>query len=292
MIDKAAIRKKIKLIKLHTKRLINTGITGDYLSAFKGSGLEFDRLRDYQMGDDIRFIDWKSSAKMNKLMIKEFVEERDRTVILGIDVSASSLFSSEHELRQESIAQLAATLTLVAQENKDKVGAFFFSDHIEKWIPPSKSNLHSGKIIETLFTLEPKGKKTNLTEALRFLVNLKKRNAIAFIISDWIDPDSNFSKLLKVASVEYDFLAVRILDQCEQKFPNIGLLDIQDPETGKTYTLDTSKKKELDVFLGARTLKQRDMFRKYKVDLLDLTVGHPFINPLIKFFHLRTRRQI
>ncbi|MFH0898082.1 MAG: DUF58 domain-containing protein, partial [bacterium] len=212
MIDKAAIRKKIKLIKLHTKRLINTGITGDYLSAFKGSGLEFDRLRDYQMGDDIRFIDWKSSAKMNKLMVKEFVEERDRTVILGIDISASSLYSSQQELRTESIAQLATTLAFVAQENKDKVGAFFFSDHIEKWIPPCKGNLHIGKIIDTIFTIKPKGKKTNITEALRFLVNLKKRNAIAFMISDWIDVSSLYSKLLRVASVEYDFLAVRILD--------------------------------------------------------------------------------
>ena len=275
---------------------MQSGISGDYMSAFKGSGLEFDRLRDYQMGDDIRFIDWNSSAKMNKIMVKEFVEERDRTVILGIDVSASSLYSSQQDLRKDTIAQLAATLAFVAQENKDKVGAFFFSDHIEKWIPPSKSNLHVGRIIESIFSIQPAGKKTNVAEALRFLVNLKKRNAIVFMLSDWIDTDENYSKLLKVASLEYEFLTVRLLDEREHAFPDIGLIDIQDPETGEIFSLDSRTlhrdKSKLDVFLQARKLKQQELFRKYKVDILNLTVGHPFINPLIKFFHQRTRRQI
>ncbi|MFH1832283.1 MAG: DUF58 domain-containing protein [bacterium] len=289
MIDQA-IRAKIKLIKIHTKRLIQSGISGDYLSAFKGSGLEFDRLREYQSGDDVRFIDWNCSAKMNKIMVKEFVEERDRTVILCIDVSASSLYSSQKDLRKDTISQLAATLTFVAQENKDKVGALFFSDKIEKWIPPSKSNVHIGKIIETIFSLKPNSKKTNITEALKFLASLKKRGAIVFMISDWIDTQEQYTKLLKIASLEYDFLGVRVLDQHETSFPDIGLIDIQDPESGQIYTLDSKNK--LNTHLKARILEQKDIFRKHKIDLLDLTVGEPFINPLIKFFHQRTRRQI
>ncbi len=292
----SSIRQKIKEIKIHSSRLMQSSISGDYLSAFKGSGLEFDQLREYQMGDDIRSIDWNSSAKMNKIMVKQFIEERDRTVILGIDVSASSLFSSQHETRQEMIAQLAGCLAVVAQENKDKVGAFFFSDHIEKWIPPKRGALHIGTILETIFTLKPKGKKTNITEALKFLVHLKKRSAIVFMMSDWIDMNDEYDKILKVASVEYDFVGIRLLDPREQSFPDVGLLEIQDPETGEIYTLDTSQKKknqtQLDFLLKIRNLQQKDLFNKYQIDLLDLQLGQPFINPLIRFFQQRTRRQI
>lgn len=296
MID-TTIRSKIKKIKLHTKRIMQSTLSGDYSSAFKGSGLEFDQLRDYVPGDDIRFIDWNSSAKMNKIMVKQFIEERDRTVILCIDVSGSHNYSSKEELRKEMVAQVSATLAFVAQENKDKVGALFFSDKIEKWIPPNTGNLHIGKIIEHIFTLEPTSKKTNCAEALKFLVNLKKRNAIVFMLSDWIDNNTNFKKILKIASVEYDFVGIRILDDCENNFPDVGLLEIEDPETGQHFMLDTRKKtgknvSTLNLFLHTHRLEQKQLFDRYKVDLLDLTVGHSFINPLIRFFHARIRRQI
>lgn len=296
MID-TTIRSKIKKIKLHTSRIMQSTLSGDYSSAFKGSGLEFDQLREYQMGDDVRFIDWNSSAKMNKIMVKQFIEERDRTVILCIDVSGSTNYSSKQELRKDMVAQLGATLAFVAQENKDKVGALFFSDKIEKWIPPHRGNLHVGKIIEHIFTLEPTSKKTNLSEALKFLVNLKKRNAIVFMLSDWIDNSPPFKKILKIASIEYDFVGIRLLDDCETHFPDVGLLEIEDPETGQHFMLDTRKgagKKlsALNLILQTHHLEQKKLFDRYKVDLLDLTVGHPFINPLIRFFHNRIRRQI
>ena len=294
MIDQT-IKNKIKKITIHTKRIMHSPLAGDYLSAFKGSGLEFHQIRDYYHGDDIRAIDWNSSAKMNKIMIKQFVEERDRTIILAIDVSGSTAYSSQNELRQETIEQLAGTLAFIASENKDKVGALFFSDTVEQWIAPSKGNVHIGKIIETIFTIKPKNKTTNIAEALRFLINLKKRNAVVFMISDWIAPTDTFDKLLKVASCEYDFVGMRILDPREHEFPDIGFLDIRDSETGLLVTLDTRNKssdQSVSHFLKTRLTAQKRMFEKYRIDLLDLSVAQPFINPLIKFFHQRIRRHI
>jgi len=295
MIDQS-IQNKIKKIRIHTKRIMQSTIAGDYLSAFKGTGLEFHQIREYNMGDDVRSIDWLSSAKMNKIMVKQFIEERERTVILAIDVSASTQYSSQHELRTETITQLAGTLAFIASENKDKVGALFFSDTIEQWIPPSKGNVHIGKIIETLFSLKPNNKQTNIAYALSHLIQLKKRNAVVFMISDWIDYTSDYQKLLRIARCEYDFVSVRILDQCEHTLTNIGMLDIYDNETGEMMVIDTRTKSNdghsLNHVLQSRLIEQKRLFEKYRIDLLDLTVAQPFINPLIKFFHQRIRRQI
>lgn len=268
-------------------------LTGDYLSAFKGTGLDFDQLRDYEMGDDVRFIDWNSSAKANKLVVKQFIEERDRTIILAIDVSASTNFSSTEELRNETIAHLATALTFIANINKDKVGVLFFSDHVEKWIPPSRGKAHYNTILKALFTIKVQNKKTSINQALHFLLSLKKRNAILFMLSDWIDDFEGYSKLLKIARFKYDFIGVRLLDEREEKLPAFGLLPIYDPETGETITIDTRpKKKKINEFLQNYRHEQKKNFEKHKIELLDLEVGKPFINPLIKFFHKRTRRQI
>ncbi len=286
------IRSKIKLIKIHTNRLMQSTIMGDYNSAFKGSGLEFDQIREYQFGDDVRRIDWNSSAKNNKIMVKQFIEERERTIILAIDVSSSSLYSSQEELRQDVIAQLSGTLALVAANNKDNVGALFFSDRIEKWIAPKRSSAHIGNILEAIFTINPAGKQTNIEQALRFLINLKKRNAIVFLISDWIDDTEQFENIIKAANHIYDVIGIRIMDQREHTFPDLGLMEIEDPETGNIYTLDTSKRKRRSLFLQTRLLEQKHLFEKNKIDLLDIAIGQPFINQLIAFLHQRIRRQI
>lgn len=286
------IRKKIKKIQIQTKRIMQTTLTGDYLSAFKGSGLEFDQIREYMMGDDVRSIDWNSSAKMNKIMMKQFIQERDRTIILAIDLSASGLYSSQHELRRDLMAQVSAVLAYISAENKDKVGALFFTDKIEKWIPPSRSKSHNGKILETIFSIEPQGHKTCIADALKFLISIKKRNAVIFMISDWIDDLSSYSKFLKVAGCEYDFIGIRLTDNCEKELPDIGLVEMQDPESGKNFILDTRKQKELNALLKTRLLEQKNLFNKHKIDLLDLSVGQSFINDIIKFFHMRIRRQI
>ncbi len=290
------VQKKIKLVKVQTKRLMQSSIAGDYISAFKGTGLEFHQLREYQQGDDIRFIDWNSSAKMNKMMIKQFIEERDRTIIIAVDISASTRYSSTYELRQDLIAQVAATLSYVAHVCKDKVGILFFSDRIEKWIPPSRGSAHVGSLMETIFSLKPSGEKTNINEALRFLIKLKKRNAVVFMLSDWLDQDASYKKFLKIAGVEYDFIGVRLLDPCETTFPDIGLLEVHDPETGTIHTLDTragrSSSNSLNLFLKKRLIEQKALFDKYSIDLFDLSVGKPLVNTIISFFHRRTRRQI
>ena len=294
--DKSAeIRNKIKRIKIFTKRLMKSSIVGDYSSAFKGTGLEFDQIRDYTLGDDIRFIDWNSSAKMSKIMVRELIEERDRTVILVIDISGSSLFSSKPECKRDVIAQVGAALALIAQENKDKVGALFFSDKIEKWIPPSRGNAHFAQILENLFSLKAESLGTNIQEVLNFLVGLKKRNSVVFMLSDWIDDVSDYSKILRLANCEYDFVSVRFLDDCEKELPDIGLLEIQDLETDEFLTIDTKNKKnsiDLNVLLKERIIKQKKMFEKNRIDLLDLTIGRSFINPMINFFRQRIRRQI
>ena len=294
------IRSKIKKIKIHTKRIMQSSLSGDYLSAFKGSGLEFDQLREYSAGDDVRFIDWNSSAKMNKIMVKQFIEERDRTIILAIDLSASTLYSSQQELRSDSIAQIAAALAFIANHNKDKIGALFFSDHVEEWIAPSRGNVHVGKIIEKLFSITQVSstnthiahKKTNISQALKFLVNLKKRSAVVFMLSDWIDNQDEYSKLLRLASCKYDFIGIRLLDECERNFPDIGLLDVIDPETGQQFVLDSRKAKVLHKILTTRLIEQKALFDKYRIDLLDIAIGKPFITPLVHFFSQRIRRSI
>jgi uncharacterized protein (DUF58 family) len=286
------IRKKIKKIQIHTKRIMQTTITGDYLSAFKGAGLEFDQIRDYMMGDDVRSIDWNSSAKMNKIMVKQFIQERDRTVILAIDLSASGLYTSQNELRRDLMAQVSAVIAFISAETKDKVGVLFFTDQIEKWIPPSRGNMHSGKILETIFTIQPNGCGTDIAQALRFLISIKKRNAIVFMLSDWIDDLNLYSKLLKVAACEYDFIGIRITDPCEKHFPDVGLIEVQDPERKEHFILDTRNEKALNALLAMRLLEHKRIFDKYKIDLLDLSVGQSFVNSLTNFFHMRIRRQI
>jgi uncharacterized protein (DUF58 family) len=283
---------QIKLIKIFTKRLMKSSLAGDYLSAFKGSGLEFDQIREYQIGDDVRSIDWNASAKMNKIMIKQLIEERDRTVVLAIDISFSNNFSSKKELKKELISKVAATLTLIASESKDKVGAVFFTDKIEKWIPPSRGRVHVSRILKDIFSLKPTGKKTNIKLALEFLVSLKKRNSVVFMLSDWIDDLQNYSNILKVVSCEYDFVGIRFLDNLEKEFKDIGLIDIKDPESGQGFSLDTRKQKDLNYLLNLNYLEQKNIFQKFKIDLLDLTPGYSFINPMINFFKTRIKRQI
>jgi uncharacterized protein (DUF58 family) len=296
MIDES-IRSKIKNIKILTRRVMYSSLSGDYASAFKGTGLEFDQIREYQLGDDVRFIDWNSSAKMNKIMVKQYIEERDRTVILLIDLSLSQSVSSQSELKKEMVASVAASLAFIADNTKDKVGALFFSDRVEAWIAPGRGKGHLGKIIQSIFTLQPSGAQTSIAEALRFLIKLKKRNAIVFFLSDWIDHKTDYERLLRVVRHEYDFVGIRFVDPAERQLPDVGLLQVYDPESAQHFTINTSHSKRnsmktVNHFLTERLLAQQKVFEKSKIDLLDLTIGKPFLMPMIMFFHQRIRRQI
>ena len=282
-------RKKIKQILIKTKRMMHGTVFGDYSSAFKGAGLEFNQLREYIPGDDIRFIDWNSSAKMNKIMIKEFVEERDRTIILAIDVSASTRFSSCLELRSKMIAQFASTIAFISTENKDKVGAVLFSDKIEKWLPPQKSRSNYFSILKSILTIQSKSCGTCIGSAIQFLNSLKKRHAIIFIISDWMDDEQTYLKPLKSAAIRHEVIGVRLLDSSEKIFPNVGFIDVWDPETGDDLTINSSK---INKFLLKRLDDQEKFLRKSKVDVLDLQAGMDFIDPMVRFFRQRIHRQI
>jgi uncharacterized protein (DUF58 family) len=282
-------RKKIKQILIKTKRMMNSTVFGDYSSAFKGSGLEFNQLREYVPGDDVRFIDWNSSAKMNKIMVKEFVEERDRTIILAVDVSASTKFSSSFELKSKVIAQFASTIAFISNENKDKVGAVFFSDKIEKWLPPKKNRSNYFSILKSILTIQSSHSGTCIGSAIEFLNSLKKRNSIIFIISDWIDDEQVYLKPLKSAAIRHEVIGVRLLDSLEKSFPKVGFLDVYDPESGEVLTVNSS---QINKFLLSRLDSQEKLLKKAGVGVLDLQVDKDFIDPVVRFFRQRIHRQI
>lgn len=288
---------KIKKIRILTKRFSRTSLVGDYSSAFRGFGMEFDQLREYVPGDDIRFIDWNSSLKTDSVMIKQFIEERERSLILMVDISKSLFFSSKSSLKKDLALEVAAALAFIGFDSKDKVGLLLFSDRVEKWIAPSRSRSIVYRILEALTSTKPKGSGTKIEEAIKFLVSLKQRNSIIFTLSDWIEDSENYSKLLSIAKIKHDFISIRFLDEVEREFPDVGLIEIQDPESGKSLIINTKssfsdKENDLNIFLGARLLKQNDFFRKNKIDLLDIKSEETILWSLVNFFHQRSKRSI
>ena len=286
------IRNKIKSIKIATKRIMRTTLSGDFLSAFKGTGLEFQHIRAYQMGDDIRSIDWKSSAKMGDIMVKEFIEDRERTIIVCLDLSASGNYGSGDKLKRTTLTELAATVACIAHENKDKVGLVCFSDIIETWMQPAKGATHLSSMLQTIFTKRPTHTGTALTVPLEFLMQQKKRGAVVFMISDWITPQThNFERMLAIASRYYDVIALRVADPCEQQLPNIGLLELHDPETGDVVTVDArASNRALQNFFTEQITANKRMLERYRISSLTLTPDTAYIQPLARFLQYRTRR--
>lgn len=286
MVSKEASQ-KIRQIEIYTRRLLSGALVGDNRSAIKGSGFEFDQIREYQLGDDIRFIDWNSSARMNTLLVKQYVEERNRTVILAVDISHSRLFSSHGVPRSEIIAEIASILALVADYGKDGVGLLLFSDEVELFIPPATGRRQVRMIMEKLFTHVPASKKTSINSALTYLASLSRRDAVVFLISDFID--DGFETLLRLVSKKYDLIALRCLDAREQQFPDVGFITVEDSETGTTCLLDsrTSGSQLLSGFLHQRIMQQDLLFRRCGIDAMSLTLGKPFIGDLIRFFRRR-----
>lgn len=288
---------KIKKINIFTKRLVRTSLFGDYKSAFRGSGMEFEQLREYVRGDEVRFIDWNSSLKTDSLMIKQFTQERDRALILMIDISKSMHFCSSNISKGEYVLEVAAALAFLALNSKDKVGLILFSDKVDKWIPPAKSINHINKILDAIIGTKSDATHTKIEEALKFLISLKIKNSIVFMMSDWIENSSNYSKFLKIAKLKHECIAIRFLDKVEKFFPKIGLLEVQDIESGKkiiidTRTAKTNKANAINFLLEDRLGQQRNLFAKNKIGLLDLDVEQSFIGPLINFLHQRSNRSI
>jgi uncharacterized protein (DUF58 family) len=287
----SALFKKVRKIEIKTKGLSNHIFAGEYHTAFKGSGMAFSEVREYQQGDDVRSIDWNVTARYNTPFVKIFEEEREMTVMLLIDVSASGNFGTKEQFKRELATELSAILAFSAINNNDKVGVIFFTDVIEKFIPPKKGKSHILRIIREVLAFKPTGKGTDIAGALEYFSAVIKKRSICFILSDFMSKE--FDKPLKIASKKHDLIALRIHDTREDTLPNVGLVPMQDAETEEILFVDTSNKKVRDNFAKNRaqaTERLRKIFPTSGVDMIDITTGVDYIKPLINFFKTRGRR--
>ena len=280
--------KKVRKIEIKTRRLSNHIFSGEYHSHFKGRGMTFSEVRKYQFGDDIRDIDWNVTAKLNEPHIKIFEEERELTMMLLVDVSKSESFGTRMQQKRDLITELCAVLAFSAIQNNDKVGVLFFTDQIELYIPPKKGKSHILRIIRELIEFKPKGTGTNISEAFKFLSSVIKKRSIVFTLSDF--QDEAYDKNLKIASSKHDLTAIRIIDPAEEQLPDIGLVQLQNPETGTLEWVDTSSG-------NVRAAYEKDYqnfvanFKSYcthsGTDYLDLRVDRSYTKQLLEFFKRR-----
>ena len=288
----SALLKKVRKIEIKTKGLSNHIFAGEYHTAFKGKGMAFSEVREYQPGDDIRSIDWNVTARYNSPFVKVFEEEREMTVMLLIDVSASGNFGTQEQFKRELATELAAILAFSAINNNDKVGVIFFTDKVEQFIPPKKGKSHILRIIREVLAFEPTRKGTDIAGALEYFSAVIKKRSICFILSDFMSKE--FDRPLKIASKKHDLVALRIHDIREDTLPNVGLVPMQDAETEKMLFVDTSSKKVRDNFAKNRAQtneKLRKLFPASGVDLIDITTGTDYVKPLINFFKTRGKRR-
>ncbi len=285
------IFKKVRKIEIKTRGLSNQIFAGQYHSSFKGRGMAFSEVREYQYGDDVRNIDWNVTARFNKPFIKIFEEEREMTVMLLIDVSASHQFGTTESFKKDVITEIAAVLSFSAIKNNDKVGVIFFSDHIEKFIPPKKGTTHILRIIRELVDFKAESKGTDVAEALKFMTNAIKKRCTAFVISDFKSPE--FSNALKIANNKHDLMAVRIFDELENKLPNVGLIQLEDAETGASQWVDTSNASVRRYFFDRSFKKDaqvKENFKKSGVDMAEVKTGQDYVKPLVAMFKKREAR--
>jgi len=290
MIDKELL-KQVREIEIRTKGLVNQVFSGEYHSVFKGKGMEFSEVREYQFGDDIRNIDWNVTARFGHPFIKIFEEERELTVILMIDLSGSLSFGTHKKTKQRVAAEISAILSFSALKNNDKVGLILFTDKIEKFVPPRKGRKHVLRIVREILSFKPEGNKTNLKSALEYLNTTIKKRSIVFFLSDFID--EGFEKILSVVSKRHDFIALAIEDIREKDLINIGLVKFFDAETRQEFFVDTSNKNFLDFYKKKRIelAKSRQyLFRVNRIDNINISVGEDYIKPLVQFFKVREKR--
>jgi uncharacterized protein (DUF58 family) len=280
--------KKIRKIEIRTRKLTQQVFSGQYHSAFKGRGMAFSEVREYTYGDDIRSIDWNVTARFNHPYIKVFEEERELTVMLLIDTSSSSLFGTQKMFKRDLIVELAAVLSFSAITNNDKVGVIFFNDKIQKFIPPKKGKTHILRIISELLNLKPDPSGTNITLALQYLTNVIKKKCTAFLISDFIDTD--FETALRITGKKHDISAIRICDKGEQFLPSVGLMQIQDLETGQKRVVDTFNKtfqKNYTIWWKQHNALLKELFRRTGTDNITLFTDKDYIPTLMEMFKKR-----
>ncbi|GMR12815.1 MAG: DUF58 domain-containing protein [Gemmatimonadota bacterium] len=285
------ILKKVRRVEITTRGLVNEIFSGEYHAVFKGRGMSFAEVREYQYGDDIRTIDWNVTARAGTPFVKVFEEERELTVMLVVDVSASGDFGTCRQMKGEVAVEICALLAFSATKNNDKVGLIIFSDRIEKFVPPRKGRRHVLRVLRELFYHEPEGRGTDLAVALEYLNHLVRRRAVVFLVSDFMAPD--FTRPLSVAGRRHDVIAVRMGDRREAEMPPLGYVDFEDAETGERVLVNTSNKRFRGTWeaMVARSRADQDKaFRRSKVDVIDIQTDEPYERPLMKFFKERDRR--
>jgi len=289
--DAAEIVKKVRKIEIKTRGLSNQIFSGEYHSVFKGRGMSFSEVREYQYGDDIRSIDWNVTARMNHPYIKIFEEERELTVMLLIDVSGSNDFGSGSQLKAEMVTEIAAVLAFSAIQNNDKVGVIFFSDKIEKFIPPKKGTTHILRIIRELVDFRRTSNKTEIAEALKYFTNVVKKKCTAFLISDFID--EKYEDALKITNRKHDLIAIQAFDHLERNLPQAGLVRMRDAESGKRMWIDTSNatvRRHYSEYFTQFDKNLHETFKRCGVDFATVCTNHDYVRPLINLFKKREGR--
>src|SRR3954453_10505808 len=285
------ILKKIRQIEIRTNRLVSETLAGQYHSIFKGRGMNFDEVREYQPGDEVRTIDWNVTARYGEPFVKKFTEERELTVMLLVDVSASNDFGSVELSKRELAAEVACVLAFSAIRNSDKVGLILFSGDVEHYVPPKKGRGHTLRIIRDILYFEPKGRTTRPDEALRFLNRVVHHRSVAFLISDFQAPD--FSRELSTTARRHDLVAIPIVDHREEELPNIGRVTLEDSETGQQIEVDTSDRRVRTGFLRAseeRKAEREREFRRFRIDSIELRTDRDYVPALRAFFRRREKR--
>ena len=289
--DQKELFKKIRRIEIRTKRLVNDLFSGEYHSTFKGQGMDFEEVRQYEPGDDIRLIDWNVTARTGYPHVKKFREERELSVIFLVDASSSGTFGTKERFKADAAAELCAVLAFSAIKNNDKVGMIIFTDKIEKFVPPKKGKAHVLRLIREILYFKPEGTQTDISGALEYFNRVIKKKSVVFLVSDFLSED--YLKPLQIANNKHDVIAIKISDPREIKFENVGLIELEDAETGETLLIDTSssgfredfaRQAEADSFGLKRSLKLINM------DFIQIITNQSYIVPLINFFKLRGKR--
>lgn len=287
----ADLLKKVRKIEIKTKGLSKHIFSGEYHSAFKGRGMSFSEVRDYQYGDDVRNIDWNVTARYGETQVKVFEEEREMTLMLLVDLSASSLYGTKSQFKSDLIAEISAVLAFSASTNNDKVGAILFTDRIEKYIPPKKGKQTILRIIREILNHETQGKGTDLDLALKYLSNIQKKRTITFILSDFIDED--YERSLTIASKRHDVIGMHIYDMAEKQLPKAGILRVRDSESGSIKYINTYSKKVRDAYEDSFIKAEdevKNVFNKSGSDFISLSTEEDYVKALLKFFKSRNKR--
>jgi uncharacterized protein (DUF58 family) len=286
--DTKELLKKVRKIEIKTRRLSDHIFGGEYHSTFKGRGMTFSEVRQYQFGDDVRSIDWNVTARYNEPFIKVFEEERELTMMLMVDVSGSELFGTDEQFKNEIITEIAATLAFSATQNNDKIGLILFSDQVELYIPPKKGRFHVLRIIRELIEFHPKSKQTNITEALKFLSNVMKKKAIVFLLSDFIS--EGYQHTIKIVSNKHGVTGIRIYDKREESIPNLGMVQMQDEETKELLLVNTASKKvrrNYEKFYHEKVDYFKDSFTKSGAGVIDCRLDESYVKKLLGYFKRR-----